>query len=432
MAGSFLRSELRTDGVSGDAVEALLDRISKSTEFSQSARSQEVLRYLCSSSVRNPEEKITEHQIGVSVFGWDPNRDSGDDTSVRVQISQLRKRLERYFAFEGAKEPIRIRLPKGSYSPVFEVRGAPSENHPAPVTIARPEIVPAPRFAGSNAMRVLIGTNLVTLVLALAFALLPRTVSVATGATPNLDQFWMAFRGRPAQVVLSDGNLVVLGEMLGREIPLPEYRSHFNPTGLVHSSISDEAIRSLADRVLPTHLTGTQDVNVFGMLSSLLTRYRVPVASVSAPDFQMSQLDNVILLGHPRVNPWIHLFDDQLNFRYGFDWKEHKGQIVNSSPAPGEQAIYTAEFGRHGYCVVACLPKPVGEGTAVLIYGSDLSSLEAGGKFATDEHWMAQLYSRLHVTARTAPRYIEVLLRTELLDNMVPGFDIVAYRLPKN
>jgi hypothetical protein len=171
---------------------------------------------------------------------------------------------------------------------------------------------------------------------------------------------------------------------------------------------------------------------VYGAVSSLLTRYRVPVGSISAQDFQMEQPDNVILLGHARMNPWVELFDDRLNFHYKFDWKERKGQIVNLAPAPGEQATYTAEFGKHGYCVVACLPKPIGDGTALLIYGSDMSSLRAGGRFVTDDRWIARLYSRMHVTPKNAPRYIEVLLGTELLDSMAPGFDIVAYRLPRS
>jgi hypothetical protein len=428
MSRSLLGSEFRKDGVSPDAVVALIERISKSAEFGQSIRSQEVLRYLCGSVLKNPEQKITEHQIGVSVFGWNPDRDPGDDTSVRVQISQLRKRLEHYFAFEGLNEPIRVRLPKGSYSPVFEARSSTSGNVLPPVAVS--PVAPAPPRHTGFAVRLLVATNLAPLALAIGFAGLARTTAAPASVSPNLDQFWTPFRGRPAQVVLSDGNLVVLGEMLGREIPLHEYRAHLNPSEVVRSSVSDGAIRSLADRGFPTHLTGTQDVDVFGMVSSLLTRYRVPVGSISAPDFQMSQLDNVILLGHPRVNPWIHLFDDRLNFHYRFDWKERKAQIVNISPVQGEQAVYTADFGNHGYCVVACLPKPIGEGTAVLIYGSDMSSLEAGGKFVTDDQWIARLYARLHVTARNAPRYMEVLLRTELLDSMAPGFDIVAYRLP--
>ncbi|SPE34673.1 hypothetical protein SBA3_2160007 [Candidatus Sulfopaludibacter sp. SbA3] len=324
-----------------------------------------------------------------------------------------------------------IRLPKGSYSPVFEVRHSALDRPPGFVPVHGLETThPAPSGPSLFTVRRLIALNVITAALAIAIAIWPKAPTVPAVVSPNLDQFWTPFRSRPAQIVLSDGNLVILSEMLGRDIALHEYRAHFNPTEVVRSSISDPAIRSLADRVLPTHLTGVQDVDVFRLVSSLLNRYRVPVGSISAQDFQMSQPDNVILLGHARVNPWVRLFDDRLNFHYKFDWKERKGQIVNLAPAPGEQATYTAEFGNHGYCVVACLPKPIGEGTALLIYGSDMSSLQAGGRFVTDDGWIGRLYARLHVTPKNAPRYIEVLLQTELLDSMAPSFDIVAYRLP--
>lgn len=431
MSRSPFGSEPRSNEASADAVETLIDRVSKSAEFAHATRSQEVLRYICRAALANPEEKITEHRIGVSVFGWNPDRDYSDDTIVRVQISQLRKRLDQYAAAAGRDDPIAIRLPRGSYSPVFEIRNPAPEKLSGPPAEPKPDtILPAPPSPGRFTVRLLVSLNLATAAIAVAIAVGSRTPPVQTSASPYLDQFWAPFRSRPAQVVLSDANLAILGEMLGRDIALHEYRAHFNPAALVRSSVSDPAVRSLADRVLPIHLTGVQDVDVFGLLSSLLTRYRVPVGSISPQDFQMSQPDNVILLGHVRVNPWVELFDDRLNFHYKFDWKERKGQIVNMAPAPGEQATYTAEFGRHGYCVVASLPKPVGEGTAVLIYGSDMSSLQAGGRFVTDDRWIARLYARLHVTPKSAPRYIEVLLRTELLDSIAPGFDIVAYRLP--
>ncbi|HUI57868.1 MAG TPA: hypothetical protein VLY04_22985 [Bryobacteraceae bacterium] len=129
--------------------------------------------------------------------------------------------------------------------------------------------------------------------------------------------------------------------------------------------------------------------------------------------------------------PWIRLFDDRLNFRYDFDWQAQTGKIINESPQPGEQAAYTASFGREGYCVVACLPKPMNQGTVVLIYGSDLSSLEAGGRFVCDENSLEQLYKRLGVTPEQAPPYVEVLLKTKLLENLAPEFQIIAHRIPK-
>ena len=47
--------------------------------------------------------------------------DPRSDSIVRVEVSRLRGRLDLYYATEGASDPVRIRVPKGSYVPTFEV-----------------------------------------------------------------------------------------------------------------------------------------------------------------------------------------------------------------------------------------------------------------------------------------------------------------------
>jgi hypothetical protein len=50
---------------------------------------------------------------------------------------------------------------------------------------------------------------------------------------------------------------------------------------------------------------------------------------------------------------------------------------------------------QHGYADVAYLPKPQGEGTALLITGTNTSSINAGGHFLTDEQVVARLLQML-------------------------------------
>ena len=46
---------------------------------------------------------------------------------MRVTASQARKKLEQYFAADGASEPVVLEIPKGQYTPVFRERIAPIE-----------------------------------------------------------------------------------------------------------------------------------------------------------------------------------------------------------------------------------------------------------------------------------------------------------------
>jgi hypothetical protein len=80
--------------------------------------------------------------------------------------------------------------------------------------------------------------------------------------------------------------------------------------------------------------------------------------------------------------------------------------------------------------VVACLPKPEGNGTVLLLFGSDMSSLQAGGRFVTSEASLEQLYRHIGVQPQHAPAGIEVLLKTHLLENLARGYEVIAYRIP--
>ena len=158
-----------------------------------------------------------------------------------------------------------------------------------------------------------------------------------------------------------------------------------------------------------------QNARALSALSLVLSAYRTPFTPILARDFRLPRPDNIILLGHLKGNPWLSMFEDRLNFYYDFDWKTRLGKVLNRHPLAGEETAYAANYNRNGYCVVACLPKGIGQGEVVLIFGSDVSSLEAGGRFVTSEKSLDQFYRRIGTPAEHAPRHIEVLLRTTLM-----------------
>ena len=78
-------------------------------------------------SLSNGDVHLREHDIGVGVFGRPVDYDTSQDTLVRVQASQLRKKLQQYFEEEGREERLVVDLPKGSYALVFREREAVAE-----------------------------------------------------------------------------------------------------------------------------------------------------------------------------------------------------------------------------------------------------------------------------------------------------------------
>ncbi len=87
-----------------DARQAAVDRVIASTSFRRSPRTSELLAYLCRHAIASTDA-MTEHQIAVDFYRRKPGYNSSEDTIVRVQISQLRKKLQYYYLSEGRRAP---------------------------------------------------------------------------------------------------------------------------------------------------------------------------------------------------------------------------------------------------------------------------------------------------------------------------------------
>ena len=101
----------------------LVERVASSRYVNRSARLRDLLVYLATRVLEEDVDEIHEQEVGNKVFGRPANYDTSSDNIVRVHASMLRKRLEQYFAEEGANEPLTIEIPKGNYAPVFRERG---------------------------------------------------------------------------------------------------------------------------------------------------------------------------------------------------------------------------------------------------------------------------------------------------------------------
>jgi hypothetical protein len=162
----------------------------------------------------------------------------------------------------------------------------------------------------------------------------------------------------------------------------------------------------------------------------LAAAQRLPLNLLSARDSSSSLVSsqNTILLGSLRSNPWVSLFENQMSFQTDYQEKPAAVRFVNRSPMGGEQADYPAEWRRTGYCRVAFLQNPKRTGNVLVISGSDVISTEAGARFVTSEDSIRQLRQRLGLRQGEAFPHFEVLLKTQVLNDSIPWFEVVAYR----
>ncbi len=110
-----------TSSIETSVVDEQLKRILSSPHFSETTRTKRFLSHLVKETLAGRGEELKGYALGVDVFDKPDDFDPGVDTIVRVQAGKLRDRLDLYYAQEGQTDPVRIYVPKGSYTPVFEI-----------------------------------------------------------------------------------------------------------------------------------------------------------------------------------------------------------------------------------------------------------------------------------------------------------------------
>lgn len=166
-----------------------LQRVLASHEFRSTKRSQDFLRYVVEHTLNGHGDTLKERTIGVDVFGRQPTYDPSDDATVRVKAGEVRKRLGLYYASDGARDPVRIELPAGTYVPEFQIiHGVNPIGEPvrSPLPSEAPVPPAGPDRAQSFWRKMRIVMAIASLAIVGAFIWWARSRPAAT----VLDEFW--------------------------------------------------------------------------------------------------------------------------------------------------------------------------------------------------------------------------------------------------
>jgi hypothetical protein len=428
-----------------DARWDLVQRVAFSSVFQKTRRLRELLLFVCERALRDPEHTINEHEIGTAVFGKSADFDTSQDTLVRVQVSQLRKRLEQYFSTEGAYEALIIEIPKGAYIPIFRERYSDQETQPDNQTLALNPPRGLSRLASFKKISfrdpMVISTGLCVLLLFFSGWLmlenrrLHRDRRAGLEPRPTVESLWsqMFGNGQHTYLVLADSNLTLYQDFIQLQLTTVQYqRRQFKQ--LAESRITDPDTVEFCRRLMNRQFTGIADANLIRRISLLNAAYGIQTDAITARDADPRHFKshNAIISGPRRANPWLELFEGQLNFQSRFE--EHPRRLAyfeNIAPLPGEESRYVVKWDHLGYCRVAYLPNLDATGSILLISGTDLSSTDAGAEFITSERWVRHLRSILKLPDGQPVPHFEVLLRAQIVPGMAPNFEMVTHRLPK-
>ncbi len=439
---------------------ALLQRVVASPQLRRAARMREFLQFVGQRTLKDGCDHIHEQEIGAEVFGRQAGYDTSVDNIVRVNATDLRKRVDEYFATDGSHESLIFEIPRGSYRPVFRQRSMkgrpevereltsvaqPIKVTASPVTMAIAAGTPRPGVVlHGRASRLypalLAASGCVIVLLAVTCSVLWRQEEAlkrprfASPDTPTLSAFWSSFFGaRPnTDVILADTSFSLIEDITKQPIPLDAYLNHSYLSQIRSPSLSPDRREDLSLIALRNYgsLGDFHVAQKIGALDPLARNIHLYYARDYTPP--LLKQDNLILIGSRKSNPWVDLFASRTNFSIQYDPEKEVSFVKNSAPRAGEQAIYTPAASQDptsGYSVVDYLPNPDQDGKVLIIAGTGSEATEGAGEFLASEDSLAAFRKLLHT--KTLP-YFEVVLKTTHLNSTPMTATVVAYRTYPN
>src|SRR6185369_16407869 len=96
-----------------------VQRILHSAQFRRAPKLQKFLELVCDYHFQGRSAEITEFTIATQAFGKGPDFEPSEDSLVRVQAREVRRRLREYYQSEGKGSRLILDIPIGHYAPVF-------------------------------------------------------------------------------------------------------------------------------------------------------------------------------------------------------------------------------------------------------------------------------------------------------------------------
>jgi hypothetical protein len=405
----------------------LVNRIATSEPFQKSTRLPNLLLYLARHTIAGERNKLTEHTIGQAVFGKQRYFDPAEDSSVRVNVRQLRLKLHEYYQAPGLCEDMVVSLPKGGYALDFSQRSS----MPAISTLPLTAVLQTKKRYG----KILLGSSWVLLLVATVVCAIGwrRAVLAHESATP-----WplsaVLHRGSSTTLVIADVGTSL--RMLGNhELTLDSYIDHSYLQQLLPKHMTEEEA-SLFHYLDSTRITSEADANGAAILSSVAGQLSENLKVRSARDINANDLTqgDFIFLGAKSSNPWVQLAESRMNFQLFEDGPHGARYIINRHPQAGEQRIYQSTTlgsltSGEDYGVIALLPAKTGNGNWLLMEGERMQGTNAALRLIKTPEGRSKLETKLaSINNGQPPKYFEALIHAQSVAGATMTVDIVAVR----
>ncbi len=369
------------------------------------------------------DANLSEYAIATEALGRSPSFDARTDATVRVQVSRLRQRLERYYEKEDTACLSRLIIPLGSHQITWQQRPRSQQNEEKhalePLSFTEQPVLPVRSTSASSRTLVLLSTLLAIISISEAVYLYrlhrERTLQTNAVASRPLPWFWRKFFGNghgtritlPTPLFFSfsrsqnDGRASIM--FRDTEINDFEDRSLSPPFRILE--------KNLGSPVLAENYTVTSDTFASVRLARYCDKLGFQAEVASSADNPLEALDHQNLIG---VGTWGTLgslspYLERMSFRLG----RHETSVSLGHPEPGEPTVVSSviESPERGIWpgVVAFLPGNSGQTHLLVLASRHTSALVS---FLTSSDGLEQLK---HIWEQHhSPEYFEVIVSAEL------------------
>jgi hypothetical protein len=413
-----------------EIVMAALGRITGSPPFQSSKQACKFLQYIVERTLAGELDYLKERSIGSVLFGRPSDYDTGADSIVRVTAMGVRKRLIEYYQSAGRDESVIFELPPGNYRPEIRlssnrVHSGPAEESPTiPVNAERKRSVAAFAYAGW-------ACALVASVIA-AWGMYGRQSGPPRTTERTLPWSVLFSGNQPVQLVMADSAMGVLSMLSHDSVSLEAYANRWF---LKEPGNLPPELRAPWQRIARREYTSVADARIAAAYSVLAKSAGRELVVRFARDLQLTDFwrgDNMVLLGSTASNPWVELYQNDLDFQIGRTSELPTPHIKVRNPQRGEpdRFVGTAASGSTGeaYALLSFTRGLGGKGAILIAQGTSMECTELAANMAMNQEAIQAALPGCKLKGPDACSGFEIVWELRLTASSVRQSRVVAVR----
>lgn len=414
-----------------------LQEVIGAAAFRGSPRCAEFLKYVVGHAITGQLDDLKERTIGIAIFGRSPSYDTGDDAIVRVTASEVRKRLLQHYGSLKTNPEFQIKLPLGAYIPEI-TRNEHADARPEFPLETRP-----PDTAGSkntngletiprrSSIVLFAAVSLVGLIaIVVVWSLSARTL-FGTRTSPAIFPWSTIFSPeRSTVLVTSDPNIAEIVGITHSTVSVSDYANQqYFPRS---ASYSPEILHLMRD-VLRGDKAANVDTPIVANLAVQAHENRGNLIVRPARDLRLSDLDtdnNFIFLGSPRTDPWVELFNDQVDLKFVFDDATQQEIVRDVHPHQGEPPAYipTAKGLATGesFALITYAAHPNHAGQVLILAGASAEGTKATGELIANSKVFSSALHTCGLSNSSSAQHFQLLLHVKTMAGAPTQYEVLS------